>query len=57
MSDCHSASAGRAAKLLGLAINEVAFPVEVVVNIGVDRSEFLQCLHSPETDQRDCHCF
>ena len=38
---------GRAALSVTLAIDEVAF-LEVVVDVGVDGSELLEGLHSPE---------
>lgn len=38
---------GRAALSVRLAINEAAFPVEVVVDVGVDGSDLLQGPHSP----------
>ena len=43
---------GRAAFLVGLSIDEVAFLVEVVVDVGMDRGELLQGLHSPEPEHR-----
>ena len=43
---------GGAAKLEGLAIDEVTFRVEVVVQAGVDRSELLEGLHPPEALHR-----
>jgi hypothetical protein len=39
---------GRATDLVGFAIDEVAFLVEVVVETGVNRGEFLQRLHPPK---------
>ena len=41
-----------AALFEGLPINDVAFEIEVIANIGVDRSELLQRLHSSEP----AHC-
>ena len=42
----------RAAFFVGLSINEMAFKVEVVVNIGMDRGELLKRLHSSESQRR-----
>ncbi len=39
---------GRAAQLVGLAVNEVAFGREVVGDIGVDRGDLLERLHTPK---------
>jgi len=43
---------GGAAFLVCLSINEVAFGVEVIVQAGVNGSEFLQRLHLPEPQHR-----
>jgi hypothetical protein len=43
---------GRAAELECLAVDEVAFGVEVVVQAGVDEGEFLKRLHLPEWQVR-----
>jgi hypothetical protein len=37
-----------AAELLSLAIGEVAFLIELILDLGVDRGELLQYLHSTE---------
>jgi len=42
---------GGAPLLIGLAIDEVAFQVEVIVDAGVDGGELLQRLHLPEALQ------
>jgi hypothetical protein len=39
---------GGAALLVGLAVNEMAFELEVVVQAGMNGREFLQLLHSLE---------
>jgi hypothetical protein len=41
MSDCHSARAAERRVLLGLSVDEVAFEIDVVVDVGVDRGELL----------------
>ncbi len=43
---------GLAAVLEGLAIDEVAFEIEVVVDVAVDRGKLLQRLHPPEAQHR-----
>ena len=44
-SSCHEcfllSQCGRAADLVGLSVDEVAFKVEVVVDVGMDRDELL----------------
>ena len=52
MSDCHWAKAGRAALLVGLAVDEVAFLVEVVGYGSMDRGELLERFHVPESQAR-----
>ena len=42
----------RAAKLVSLAIDEVTFRVEMVVDTGVNRDEFLQRLHPSKSQHR-----
>ena len=42
----------RASFLVGLSINEVAFEIEVVVDIGMGRGELLKRLHLPQSDHR-----
>ena len=39
---------GRTEHLVGRSIDEVAFGIEVIVDVGVDRCELLQRLHLPE---------
>ena len=43
---------GRAAGLVGLSVDEMAFVVEVVLDVGMDRGELLQGLHPAEFE----HC-
>lgn len=45
---CHSARAAERAAFVSLAVNQVAVEVEMVVDIGVEGSEFLQAFHLPE---------
>ena len=42
----------RAEELVGWSIDEVAFGIEVVLNVGVDGGEFLQRLHSSKSEHR-----
>ena len=42
----------RAAGLVSLSVDEVAFEVKVVVDVGVYRGELLQALHLPEPEHR-----
>lgn len=43
---------GRASFAAGLAVSEMAFETEVVVNVGMDRGELSQGMHSPEPQHR-----
>ena len=38
--------------LVGLSVDEVAFEVEVIVDVGVDGGALLQALHLPEPQHR-----
>lgn len=44
----HLATATERKRLAGWPIDEVAFGVEVIVHVGVDRSELMKRLHSSE---------
>ena len=52
MSKLPLGQSGRAAGLVGLSVDEVAFEVEVVVDVGVDRGELLHALHLSEPEHR-----
>jgi len=43
---------GRATLLVGLAIEKVAFGPDMIVERGVDRGEFLQCLYLAKSEHR-----
>ena len=43
---------GRAERFVGRSIDEVAFGIEVVLDVGVDGGELLQRLHSSKSEHR-----